>query len=76
MHIRELSREACFSGEKKKTTADRKEQHVDGSPDIFPHSHTYHVPLFILSVSILEVRHMVLGGQSKVSHYIQWSDTY
>ena len=40
-----------------KTDADG-EHVVDGTsaPDIFPHSHSYHVPLFTLSVSIIEVR--------------------
>ena len=39
-----------------KTTASADGVHVtDGGPDIFPHSHNYHVPLFTLSVSILEV---------------------
>ena len=39
-----------------KTTASADGDHVtDGGPDIFPHSHNYHVPLFTLSVSILEV---------------------
>ena len=39
-----------------KTTASADGVHVtDGGPDIFPHSQNYHVPLFTLSVSILEV---------------------
>lgn len=39
-----------------KTTASADGDHVtDGGPDIFPHSHNYHVPLFTLSVSILEL---------------------
>ena len=45
-----------FLERKKKIIDDGKEQHVvDGSPDIFPHSHSYHVPIFTLSISILEV---------------------
>ena len=28
---------------------------IDGAPDIFPHSHAYHVPLFILTVSLVEI---------------------
>ena len=32
---------------------------VDGAPDIFPHSHSYHVPVFTLSVSIIEVNNIL-----------------
>ena len=31
---------------------------IDGgslAPDIFPHSHAYHVPLFILTISLVEI---------------------
>ena len=49
-----------FLERKKKTIHDGEEQHVvDGSPDIFPHSHSYHVPIFTLSISILEVSYIL-----------------
>jgi len=43
--------------EKKEDVAlGEKEHHVtDGPPDIFPHSHSYHVPLFTLTISIIEL---------------------
>ena len=50
-----------------KTTASADGDHVtDGGPDIFPHSHNYHVPLFTLSVSIVEVS---LTGQMSITKF-------
>ena len=49
-----------FLERKKKTLHDGKDLHVvDGSPDIFPHSHSYHVPIFTLSISIFEVSYIL-----------------